>query len=229
MGNDQASPYYFYTPLTGEVVSVVRSFVVVGSRQGGRGAKARDKCYTGLAKQGLRAPEWILRVAIHASLACHSASQVRFHEVHRTAVRQLQVTTVPSGQRRSSVVYRCDNDSACAFDLLHSSSGRPSGSFTDGHSVSELVRRSSWTSLSYFSHGARIHVMSWTPSRRRSRRLGDGFLCVLFLFSLFFPCVRRTGGKETLGGLNRWFIPRGQDLAFLLSCIGLLGLRAVLI
>jgi hypothetical protein len=30
----------------------------------------------------------------------------------------------------------------------------------------------------------------------------------------------------TLGGLNRWFIPRGQDLAFLLSCIGLLGLRA---
>jgi hypothetical protein len=32
------------------------------------------------------------------------------------------------------------------------------------------------------------------------------------------------GGKETLGGLNRWFIPRGQDLAFLLSYIGLLGL-----
>jgi hypothetical protein len=29
------------------------------------------------------------------------------------------------------------------------------------------------------------------------------------------------GGKETLGGLERWFIPRGQDLAFLLSCIGL--------
>jgi hypothetical protein len=26
-------------------------------------------------------------------------------------------------------------------------------------------------------------------------------------------------------GLNRWFIPRGQDLAFLLSCIGLLGLE----
>jgi hypothetical protein len=25
----------------------------------------------------------------------------------------------------------------------------------------------------------------------------------------------------TLGGLERWFSPRGQDLAFLLSCIGL--------
>jgi hypothetical protein len=41
--------------------------------------------------------------------------------------------------------------------------------------------------------------------------------------------LRRTGGKETLGGLDRWFIPRGRDLAFLLSCIGLLGLRAALI
>jgi hypothetical protein len=30
-----------------------------------------------------------------------------------------------------------------------------------------------------------------------------------------------TGGKVTLGGLERWFSPRGQDLAFLLSCIGL--------
>jgi hypothetical protein len=29
------------------------------------------------------------------------------------------------------------------------------------------------------------------------------------------------GGKVTLGGLERWFSPRGQDLAFLLSCIGL--------
>jgi hypothetical protein len=30
-----------------------------------------------------------------------------------------------------------------------------------------------------------------------------------------------TGGKKTLGDLERWFSPRGQDLAFLLSCIGL--------
>jgi hypothetical protein len=29
-----------------------------------------------------------------------------------------------------------------------------------------------------------------------------------------------------MGGLKRWFSPRGQDLVFLLSCIGLLGLRA---
>jgi hypothetical protein len=41
------------------------------------------------------------------------------------------------------------------------------------------------------------------------------------LFLLLFPCVRRIGGKETLGGLERWFSPRGQDLAFLLSRIGL--------
>jgi hypothetical protein len=27
------------------------------------------------------------------------------------------------------------------------------------------------------------------------------------------------GAKETLGGLERWFSPRGQDLAFLLSRI----------
>jgi hypothetical protein len=60
--------------------------------------------------------------------------------------------------------------------------------------------------------------------------IGGRFLVRAFpFFSIFFPCVRRTGGKETLGGLNRWFIPRGQDLAFLLSCIGLLGLRAALI
>jgi hypothetical protein len=32
---------------------------------------------------------------------------------------------------------------------------------------------------------------------------------------------RRIGGKVTLGGIERWFSPRGQDLAFLLSCIGL--------
>jgi hypothetical protein len=38
-----------------------------------------------------------------------------------------------------------------------------------------------------------------------------------------FPCVRRIGGKVTLGGLKRWFSPRGQDLAFLMSCIGLAG------
>jgi hypothetical protein len=56
--------------------------------------------------------------------------------------------------------------------------------------------------------------MSWTPSRRRSRRLT---IECLFLF----PCVRRIGGKETLGGLERWFSPRGQDMAFLLSRIGL--------
>jgi hypothetical protein len=29
------------------------------------------------------------------------------------------------------------------------------------------------------------------------------------------------GGKVTLGGLERWFSPRGRELAFLLSCIGL--------
>jgi hypothetical protein len=33
--------------------------------------------------------------------------------------------------------------------------------------------------------------------------------------------VHRIGGKVTLGGLERWFSPRGQVLAFLLSCIGL--------
>jgi hypothetical protein len=38
--------------------------------------------------------------------------------------------------------------------------------------------------------------MSWTPLRRRSRRLTIG---CLFLF----PCVRRIGGKETLGSLGR--------------------------
>jgi hypothetical protein len=48
---------------------------------------------------------------------------------------------------------------------------------------------------------------------------------VLFFFFFFFA-YGGLGGKVTLGGLNRWFIPRGQDLAFLLSCIGLLGLRA---
>jgi hypothetical protein len=37
------------------------------------------------------------------------------------------------------------------------------------------------------------------------------------------------GGKETLGGLERWFSPRGQDLAFLLSRIGLIRPRSVLI
>jgi hypothetical protein len=37
------------------------------------------------------------------------------------------------------------------------------------------------------------------------------------------------GGKETLGGLERWFSPRGQDLAFLLSRIGLVRPRSVLI
>jgi hypothetical protein len=31
----------------------------------------------------------------------------------------------------------------------------------------------------------------------------------------------KIGGKVTLGGLKRWFSPRGQDLAFLMSCIGL--------
>jgi hypothetical protein len=39
----------------------------------------------------------------------------------------------------------------------------------------------------------------------------------------------RDGGKETLGGLERWFSPRGQDLAFLLSRIGLIRPRSVLI
>jgi hypothetical protein len=29
------------------------------------------------------------------------------------------------------------------------------------------------------------------------------------------------GRRRTLGGLERWFSPRGQDLAFLLSRIGL--------
>jgi hypothetical protein len=33
--------------------------------------------------------------------------------------------------------------------------------------------------------------------------------------------LKEIGGKVTLGGLERWFSPRGQDLALLLSCIGL--------
>jgi hypothetical protein len=64
--------------------------------------------------------------------------------------------------------------------------------------------------------------MSWTSSRRRSRRLT---IECLFLF----PCVRRIGGKETLGGLERWFSPRGQDMAFLLSRIGLVRPRSEMI
>jgi hypothetical protein len=35
------------------------------------------------------------------------------------------------------------------------------------------------------------------------------------------PCIKTFGEKETLGGLERWFSPRGQDMAFLLSRIGL--------
>jgi hypothetical protein len=41
--------------------------------------------------------------------------------------------------------------------------------------------------------------------------------------------LTEVGGKETLGGLERWFSPRGQDLAFLLSSIGLVRPRSVLI
>jgi hypothetical protein len=37
------------------------------------------------------------------------------------------------------------------------------------------------------------------------------------------------GGKETLGGLERWFSPRGQDMAFLLSRIGLVRPRSEMI
>jgi hypothetical protein len=44
------------------------------------------------------------------------------------------------------------------------------------------------------------------------------------------PLPRKlNGGKATLGGLERWFSPRGQDLAFLLSRIGLVRPRSVLI
>jgi hypothetical protein len=46
------------------------------------------------------------------------------------------------------------------------------------------------------------------------------------LSRLRYPMI---GGKETLGGLERWFSPRGQDLAFLLSRIGLIRPRSVLI
>jgi hypothetical protein len=52
----------------------------------------------------------------------------------------------------------------------------------------------------------------------------QGLLCahnhsILFVVRISVP--DRVGGKVTLGGLERWFSPRGQDLAFLLSCIGL--------
>jgi hypothetical protein len=45
----------------------------------------------------------------------------------------------------------CDNDSMQThlrlLGLLHYSSGQPRGSFTNGHSIPEFVRRGSWTSL----------------------------------------------------------------------------------
>jgi hypothetical protein len=37
------------------------------------------------------------------------------------------------------------------------------------------------------------------------------------------------GRRRTLGGLERWFSPRGQDLDFLMSRIGLSGLRSGMI
>jgi hypothetical protein len=43
------------------------------------------------------------------------------------------------------------------------------------------------------------------------------------------PYTDRYGGKETLGGLERWFSPRGQDMAFLLSRIGLVRPRSEMI
>jgi hypothetical protein len=71
--------------------------------------------------------------------------------------------------------------------------------------------------------------MSWTPSRRRSRRLGRR-CCVLFLFSsYFFLAYGGLGERRLSGGLERWFSPRGQAMAFLLSRIGLVRPRSEMI
>jgi hypothetical protein len=50
-------------------------------------------------------------------------------------------------------------------------------------------------------------------------KVGGRWCACFFSFFFSFPCVRRIGGKVTLVGLKRWFSPRGQDLAFLMSCI----------
>jgi hypothetical protein len=59
--------------------------------------------------------------------------------------------------------------------------------------------------LPLFSHWVRSNVMSWTPSRRHSRRLGDVFVRAFLFFSflLLFPCLRWIRGKVKLGGLER--------------------------
>jgi hypothetical protein len=50
--------------------------------------------------------------------------------------------------------------------------------------------------------------MSWMPSRCRSRRLGDVYVCAFLFLPFSFH------GKVKLGGLARWLRPPGRDSVF---------------
>jgi hypothetical protein len=80
------------------------------------------------------------------------------------------------------------------------------------------------TSAKYFSKSPRVSAMR----ARLNVRTSSGSSSSRFRhFSHQQPSG--IGGKETLGGLERWFSPRGQDMAFLLSRIGLIRPRSEMI